>query len=141
MASTRARNADECPKCNGMLEDDGTCSCGYGARRRRVVATPSGPILCSWSDHGSRCPCRGILTSSTNGEGSWYCREHWERLQGAEPAGRGNYPTVSGRSALMRKWDGFQGRKAQLPKPPILEREPGSDDDYADLVPAEAGQG
>jgi hypothetical protein len=44
----------------------------------------------------------------------------------------------------MRQWDGWHERwlarrDRKLPTPPIM-REPGSDDEWADLVPEEVGQ-
>ena len=111
-----AYNAHECKSCSKEFG-------AYTDREVKAIAT------CSWTDHGSRCPCRGILSNTTNGEGSWYCREHWERLQGVEAPGRGNYPTASGRSALMRKWDGLHEQwlarrdRRTLPVPPSIERE------------------
>lgn len=159
----------KCPQCHHVNATGATeCeSCGVQFRDlRRAQIVQAGPITCSWTDHGSRCPCRGICSNTTIGEGSWYCREHWERLQGVEPPGRGNYPTASGRSALMRKWDGLRARNdsrqagavgmewregetysafSQRVRNHVASRgervrEPGSDDDYADIVPEESGQ-
>ena len=119
---------NQCPKCHGILEDDGTCACGYGVKRRAVGKQEySGPSLCSWYDHGADCPCRGIINST----GQWYCREHWERLQGLAPGGNGNYvPEPSGRSLAMKQWDGwFDKWKARRDRKAITTQEVGPEDE------------
>lgn len=85
----------ECPKCHGLLEDDGSCSCGYGVKRRTSAVTQhvaASVILCSYVDHGRPCACRGIISHGTNGGGNWYCREHWETVHDREPGCVGNAP-------------------------------------------------
>ena len=94
----------ECPKCHGELEDDGTCSCGYGVRRKRGERSESltGQV-CAWNSHGSRCYHKGIMSGGTNGSGNWYCRQHWDDLQGIVPAVRGNaLPPVVAKSVIDR---------------------------------------
>ena len=126
----------ECPKCHGLLEDDGSCSCGYGVKRRSAVipSKPAGDGLtgqtCAWSDYGRSCPSRGTVSSTTNGSGSWYCREHWERLDNREPDGLGNHPVArTARSLEMRKWDGWVYNPSVRRLERMVEREVGSDDD------------
>ena len=130
----------QCPKCHGLLEDDGSCSCGYGVKRKAVERGDGlTGQLCAFLDHGRSCPCRGVFSSTTNGAGKWYCREHWERIQGLEPEGLGNFRSKSkARSHHMRQWDEW----VYNPKTRRLERapEPGSDIDLESLVPEEVGQ-
>lgn len=153
----------ECPKCHGLLEDDGTCSCGYGVKRRadrqQQQQISSVPILCSFNDQGRGCQCRGIISSTTNGSGQWFCREHWETVHGREPGCLGNapwpipkrptvQPHVKPRSAgtLRPMVDWQEGEDYRAFRERVREthaargeqpREPGADDD---LVPEEAGQ-
>jgi hypothetical protein len=95
---------NECPKCHGLLEDDGSCSCGYGKKRRSEAKVSSGPELCAWFDQGRRCVCRGILSASTQG-GQLYCREHWERANHREPDVVGNaLPATRGESLAAKHW-------------------------------------
>lgn len=68
-------NYDKCPACYGELEQDGTCSCGYGVKR----ASLSG-VARSTPEINRKCPtCSnpGYLTHATNGSGPWFCREHF----------------------------------------------------------------
>jgi hypothetical protein len=104
--------------------------------------------MCAWTDYGRSCPCRGILSHGTSGDGAWYCREHWERINNRESYGVGNQLQTStgARGVHAKRWDGWQERwlerrnRRQLPEP-LAERAPGDDDDLSDLVPVEAGQG
>lgn len=135
----------KCPQCHtqnasGATECDG-CGVVFKDTRRAATVRPDGPQLCTWTEFGRSCPERGIINT-----GRWLCREHWERSRNLEPAGTGNYPVESQRSLEMHRWDGWyedwlirRDRKRQLPNP-LPEREPGSDDDFADLVPEEVGQ-
>jgi hypothetical protein len=92
-----------CPKCMGTMEDDGTCSCGY--RKNKVVALRENlPTLCAWSDHGRSCPCRGIMSEGTSGNGQWYCREHWERLHRRDPLETGNAIPEMPKSRAVIEW-------------------------------------
>ena len=80
-----------CPECGGLLEDDGACSCGFRAKRAgKKAAEHADAVLCAWDDHGARCPCRGVISTTTNGGGTWYCREHWERIAGRDADVTGN---------------------------------------------------
>ena len=76
-------NSRTCPNCRGLLESDGTCTCGYGAARKRRQEQPQ-QKLCAFNDHGMRCPRIGHMANTTNGEGPWYCREHFARIMGWE---------------------------------------------------------
>jgi hypothetical protein len=112
--------------------------------------------MCAWNDHGRCCPCKGIISSTTNGGGSWYCREHWESINDRTPTERGNaLPVHQARTARpgvevakrrelppLIQWaegetyEQFR-RRARAER---YEREPGEDDELADLVPEAAGQ-
>lgn len=123
-----SQKTERCPKCMGVLEDDGTCSCGY----RRVAKQQAVSLaeLCSWNDYGRSCAARGIINT-----GKWYCREHWLRLNNLEPEGTGNYlPKPSARSLHMRQWDGW----TYNPKTKRLERQ--VSDELLDMIPEEATQ-
>ena len=37
---------------------------------------------CRWNDHGMQCDKYGHLSQGTNGEGPWYCRDHFAKLMG-----------------------------------------------------------
>jgi len=125
----------ECPKCHGLLESDGSCSCGYGVKRRAVAVPAAKAIdLCSWTDHGKPCPCRAVFIIDHQG----YCREHMDRRAGIEPKGRGNYPVKpTARSMHMRQWDAWypewlanRAKHEPVPMPAFLrDREPGCDDE------------
>lgn len=104
----------QCPKCHGLLEDDGTCSCGYGvrARQRRLEQAPAKPSdgftgqSCAFNDHGRDCTYRGVLSTTTNGSGQWYCREHWEVINHRVPEGKGNY--LPAKKKTPSPWDGWK---------------------------------
>jgi hypothetical protein len=103
--------------------------------------------MCAWTDYGRSCPCRGILSHGTSGDGAWYCREHWERINNREPYGAGTQlPPAAGAGFAAKRWGGWHETwlrrrdSRQLPAP-LAERVPGDDDDLSDLVPVEAGQG
>lgn len=109
----------KCRKCGhangpGSRECDG-CGVVLVDLRRESQERPRGPQLCAWSDRGSECVCRGVINTT----GRWYCREHWHRAQKMTPEGVGNYAVVSGRSAVMRQWDGWYEkwleRRARMP--------------------------
>lgn len=75
-----------CPSCRtGVLETDGTCSCGYGVKRKRADAERSAEVSKDQSImcRHDGCPARWAV----NG----YCREHWELQQGFPVRGNGNY--------------------------------------------------
>ena len=74
-------NYSLCPKCKGVLEDDGTCSCGYNIKPRRGEVRAINRN-CPWNDHGNICGVVGSMSESTNGEGPWYCSDHFWRLKG-----------------------------------------------------------
>ena len=96
-----------CPKCSspnsaGAKECE-VCGVIFAhAKRGEPVKQIA---LCAWMDQGRPCPCRGILSESQNGGGSWYCREHWERLHRREPYGAGNaFAPSHPRSIAAQKW-------------------------------------
>ena len=93
-----------------------------------------------------------------------YCREHWERVNGREPHVIGNALPPVVQSQAARRWhEQMAASKGRVTKAATgisitewlqdetygelqqrirekLGREPGSDDDYADLVPETVGQ-
>ena len=135
----------KCPQCHQSNEVSATeCSnCGviFAHARRARAESSSAPATCAWSDLGRPCPCRGIINTT----GQWYCREHWERLNGGKPAGTGNYTVPYVRSKHAAQWDAWYPQwlarrdRRRLPNP--IVREPGMDDDLEALVPEEVGQG
>jgi len=127
-----------CPKCRGILELDGSCSCGYGVKRRG--AQPQRDTIdrtCPWNDHGAICGLIGSLSDATNGTGPWYCATHYWQLKGW-PIKRSNKPIPSYRE----QWYTDHGLEYQPPKlgdvgtwksvgmlTPQRAREPGDDDE------------
>ena len=116
----------KCPKCKAFnLASATECeTCGViFAHAKRGEERPAGPATCSWVDHGKTCVCRGILSTGTRGEGPWYCREHWRRANGIEPAGRGNYPVTPVSSPGTGRWSGWwekwkdDPKRRELPRP------------------------
>jgi len=70
-----SNSRDKCPACYGMLEEDGTCSCGFG-----VKPVHSHSVNTRQPEITRECPLcgrQGYLSRSTNGAGPWYCREHF----------------------------------------------------------------
>lgn len=93
-----------CPSCGDRISVDArACACGWKRpeRQAQAVERTSG---CAWNEHGACCQHAGVLSSSTQG-GPWYCREHWERLNGRVPDVRGNdLPAQRRQSAAVAKW-------------------------------------
>ena len=142
---------DECPKCHGVLENDGSCSCGYGVKRRGPKAsTDKIDRTCPWNDHGNICGLVGSLSDATNGQGPWYCSKHFWKLKGfPERAGSGEHVTVRDQFFKDRQQpyeppnlDGTAHLKPMADKDGDLmrrlhsgllgkrAREPGDDDDF-----------
>ena len=48
------------------------------------------PTTCGFVAEGMKCGHIGILSEGTTGEGSWYCREHWDVVHGVPTTVRGN---------------------------------------------------
>lgn len=66
-----------CPSCQGWTEADGkSCSCGWRAPEAKPKKT-SYARLCAWTELGQRCGKLGIISLSSNGEGEFYCRDHF----------------------------------------------------------------
>ncbi len=87
----------KCPQCFKANPDGSTeCeSCGVqfkDLRRGREAAKQDNLVgqLCAWNDHGVGCRYKGIISSTTNGAGNWYCRQHWSELNGEKTEVRGN---------------------------------------------------
>jgi hypothetical protein len=96
-----------CPKCRTANESGASecVSCGVQFRDASRGQKAEGGEICAWNDHGDRCGYRGVVSTTTTGGGQWYCREHWGRLQGYDPACRGNeLPAVTKKSAAVEKW-------------------------------------
>lgn len=129
----------KCPKCRHVNQAGATqCDdCGVilaDAKRgsERGSVSLAGQV-CAWNDHGHRCHWRGVFSTTTVGGGQWYCREHWESINGRHPAGPGNHEVESTRSVAMRAWDGWYDRWIERRKPGkrFTQREPGDDDEVA----------
>lgn len=104
----------KCPKCKATNAPHASeCSdCGQPLMlsKRPGSSHQSGPSLCGWMDLGRTCECRGIMSDGTQGDGTWYCREHWDRRQGREPAGYGNYRPKPGRSHTIAAYRAAQAK-------------------------------
>jgi hypothetical protein len=111
---------DECPDCSRPLKDGATkCRCGWSAVPQ--LPAKATPTMCSWIDHGVPCPCRGILSFGGNGAGPWYCREHFEAVQGRTPDVVGNALPPKPQSHAVREWKKAMGdrkvKQESLPNP------------------------
>ena len=74
-----------CAYCGVILEENGTCvSCPQGIRQAQSKRSSTDKIdrSCRWNDHGNICGVVGSMSESTNGEGPWYCSDHFWRLKG-----------------------------------------------------------
>ena len=72
---------NKCPSCRGVLEDDGTCSCGFGMREKVKKTRSSDEVKnvrtkCHFNEFGRLCERPGTISPSTHGGGPWYCRKH-----------------------------------------------------------------
>src|SRR3990167_3807344 len=72
-----------CPKCkavnpSGAKECDG-CGVVFADIRSGAVIVN---LDCSWNDYGAICGRRGSLSDATNGQGPWYCSEHYWKIKG-----------------------------------------------------------
>ena len=139
-----------CPKCKGLLEDDGSCSCGYTTQQKRD--TKQQPRRCAYNDHGQTCGRPGYLSLSTNGEGAFYCRSHYARLMGwpALEASVIEKPLSIAVEEITRELKEpyrqraleHQAAAAGLDKEPVAEEEPMSavDERVNHLVPRLSGE-
>ena len=143
-----------CPQCHkanaeGSTECD-SCGVQFKDLRRGREAAKSDSLAgqrCSWNDHGSHCLHKGILSSTTNGAGNWYCRQHWAELQGDKTEVRGNsLPPVVAKAKVERapikvrtevkpvsEWmegEEYRAFRARVQERVALgERQPGDDDE------------
>ena len=95
-----------CPKCSSPnAAGSKECNvCGViFAHTRRDKPEPLS-TLCAWTDVGLTCGHRGILSMTTNGQGQWYCREHWDRLNKREPKAQGNAVPEAPASIAVQEW-------------------------------------
>lgn len=99
-----------CPKCKGILENDGTCSCGYG-KRRNTGSSKEVDRSCPWNDHGLICGRIGSMSDSTLGDGPWYCSQHYWQLRGFPVSDPGK-PSISYRE----QWYAERGLPYEPPK-------------------------
>ncbi len=78
------------------------CGAEFGSyREQRQV----GPTMCSFSDHGRGCEHRGVLSDGTQGDGSWFCREHWDVVQGVPTKVKGNALPVREQKPNQPQWE------------------------------------
>lgn len=82
-----------CPECNNPMNRPNDCqTCGWKRDGKRQNGNPYlfGVKVgdhwidkqCGFDDVGHRCTRPGHMAMSTNGEGPWYCRQHFARLMG-----------------------------------------------------------
>lgn len=86
----------DCPECGEPLAKPyASCRCGWRAKKSNgspytyavKVADHWIDKQCAWDDFGHRCTLYGPLSLCTQGEGPWYCRDHfadlmkWERTK------------------------------------------------------------
>lgn len=116
-----------CPECgNRFLIDAASCRCGWRVDGSRLAV--KGPVLCNWSDAGRPCQFVGIASFATQGGGPWYCREHFEVLQGRTTPGHGNELVPIRSSGAAREWHkAMAAHKAAIAEATLPRREPGED--------------
>jgi hypothetical protein len=60
------------------------------------------------------------MSLGTNGESSWYCREHWEVVNGRDAHVQGNALPGRARSPLLKAWANYtyngDSKRYELPK-------------------------
>jgi hypothetical protein len=64
--------------------------CGVPFLPQRESSRKADPTTCGFVAEGMNCGHRGVLSEGTTGEGSWYCREHWDVIRGVPTTVRGN---------------------------------------------------
>ena len=140
----------KCPQCHyenkpGATECD-SCAVVFRDTKRGRSTRSEGLAgqMCAWNDHGYGCPHKGIISNTVTGGGSWYCREHWESINDRTPSERGNavpaQPRMRGHEQRDAWWQDWLARRDRRVLPQPIPREPGEDDEWSDLVPAEVGQ-
>lgn len=83
----------DCTECGEPLAKPFTsCRCGWRAVPTKKDGNPYKFGMkvgdhwvnkgCAWNDHGVPCEKYGPLSTSTNGEGPWYCQDHFADLMG-----------------------------------------------------------
>lgn len=72
-----AAEAKECKDCGTVFR------AGYEAKKSQATT-------CAYEHLGRPCGYRGVMSHGTNGDGAWYCREHWDELQGLPARVHGN---------------------------------------------------
>ena len=69
----------DCENCSQRFDprihEDRCPDCGTHYKPRTRGAKVKDPT-CSYNDHGTRCDRRGTISSTTQGDGPWYCRQH-----------------------------------------------------------------
>lgn len=84
----------KCPKCRHANPPGATeCeSCGVQFKDLRREYGKEPQRTSSLCDFEGRSPCsfRGVISPGTQGDGPWYCREHWEVLNGRKTTIHGN---------------------------------------------------
>jgi len=96
-----------CPSCGSRIaSNSSSCRCGWaedGYDKKSKSDDRTGQI-CSWSHEGRRCVCRGIISQGTNGDGKYFCREHWSRLMGDPTDVLGNSQPAPATSRGVTIW-------------------------------------
>ena len=75
----------KCPKCKAInLAGAKECKdCGVIFADVRGLRQQETNLCCPWNDHGHVCGARGSMSDTANGQGPWYCSEHYWRLKGS----------------------------------------------------------
>lgn len=69
----------DCPECGEpMAKPYSSCKCGWRSTPQKKQ--PEKPRVCAFNDHGYTCGQPGFLSRTTNGEGPWFCRQHFARI-------------------------------------------------------------
>ena len=94
-----------CPKCSSPnLPKARECEvCGVVFAHAKKVATDFSR-LCVFLDLGKPCEERGILSSSQNGSGAFYCRQHWAIVNGVAADVVGNELPPQIKSRAVEQW-------------------------------------
>lgn len=81
----------DCPECGEPLAQPySSCRCGWKQFAKKKDGNPHQHGVkvgdhwvdktCAWDDYGHRCNLYGSLSLCTQGEGPWYCRDHFAVL-------------------------------------------------------------
>ena len=63
-----------CPECGAVMNSNHCRDCGY---REKVKPVRIAVTHCEFTHGNKCCPATATITSSINGQGTWYCSAHY----------------------------------------------------------------